>query len=175
MQNIVQTFLSLTAADLMTKAVVMIPQEASLQHAAHLLGQARITGAPVIDADGRCVGVLSASDFVLWAEKGEHAARRRPEAEAAPVLAWQLPSGEQPARESVHRFMTSDPVTASPGTSIGDLARMMVDAHIHRIVIVDPEHRPLGIVSSTDILAAVARVAQEAERERPSGGGVARR
>jgi CBS domain-containing protein len=52
--------------------------------------------------------------------------------------------------------MTPDPVTAGPLTGIKDLARMMLDAHIHRIIVVDPNHRPIGVVSSTDILAAVA-------------------
>ena len=33
----------------------------------------------------------------------------------------------------------------------------MIDAHIHRIIIVDQHQHPIGIVSSTDILAAVAR------------------
>jgi CBS domain-containing protein len=32
---------------------------------------------------------------------------------------------------------------------------MMLDAHIHRVVVVDKERRPLGVVSSTDVLAAV--------------------
>jgi CBS-domain-containing membrane protein len=53
--------------------------------------------------------------------------------------------------------MTTDLVTALPGTPIGDLAQRMIDAHIHRIIVTDAEGRPVGIVSSTDILAAVAR------------------
>ena len=52
--------------------------------------------------------------------------------------------------------MTADPVTVSPHTPIGKLARLMLDAHIHRVVVVDEQRRPIGIVSSTDILAAVA-------------------
>jgi CBS domain-containing protein len=41
----------------------------------------------------------------------------------------------------------------------------MVDAHIHRVLVVVDESRPQGIVSSTDILAAVARAAQRAALE----------
>jgi CBS domain-containing protein len=52
--------------------------------------------------------------------------------------------------------MTPDPVTAQPTTSIGVLARMMIDAHIHRVIIVDVERRPVGVVSSTDLLATLA-------------------
>jgi len=46
------------------------------------------------------------------------------------------------------------------GVPIGDLANMMIDAHIHRVIVVDSNERPIGIVSTTDILAAVAREAQ---------------
>jgi CBS domain-containing protein len=53
--------------------------------------------------------------------------------------------------------MTTDVVTASPQTPLPELARMMVDAHIHRIVITDDLGKPVGIISTTDVLAAVAR------------------
>jgi len=33
---------------------------------------------------------------------------------------------------------------------------MMIDAHIHRVIVVDEQQRPVGVVSSTDILSAVA-------------------
>jgi CBS domain-containing protein len=57
--------------------------------------------------------------------------------------------------------MTKDPVLVGPGTPIGELAGIMMDAHIHRIIVVDMVTlRPLGIVSSMDILAAVARIDQ---------------
>jgi CBS-domain-containing membrane protein len=55
--------------------------------------------------------------------------------------------------------MTADPVTATPETPVGALARRMLDAHVHRLIIVDTAGRPVGIVSSTDVLAAVAREA----------------
>jgi predicted transcriptional regulator len=44
-------------------------------------------------------------------------------------------------------------------TPIGDLARMMIDAHIHRLIVVDDAGRPAGVVSSTDLLAALAAAA----------------
>ena len=56
--------LARTAADLMSPTVVTIPQDMSLRGAARLLAQADVSGAPVVDAAGRCVGVLSARDFV---------------------------------------------------------------------------------------------------------------
>jgi CBS domain-containing protein len=52
--------------------------------------------------------------------------------------------------------MSSDPVTASPETAVRTLARMMIDAHIHRLIVVDEDRKPVGVVSSTDLLARIA-------------------
>jgi CBS domain-containing protein len=68
--------------------------------------------------------------------------------------------------EEVAAYMTPDPVTAPTTAPVRELARMMLDAHIHRVVIVDEGRNPVGIVSSTDILAAVAR-----EEENGEGAG----
>ena len=67
-------FLNLTAADLMTVPVRTISQEMSLREAAHLFTQDQRR--PVVDADGRCVGVLSSSDFVTLGGEGRQRLRR---------------------------------------------------------------------------------------------------
>ena len=69
---------------------------------------------------------------------------------------WQVFDAESLPAEEVGSYMTADPVTAGPNTPVGELARMMLDAHIHRIIIVDAANHPEGVVSSTDILAALA-------------------
>src|SRR5947207_11597744 len=144
---------ALTAADLMSTDVVMIPQAMSLRSAAHRLAQAGISGAPVVDDDGCCVGVISAGDFIAWAEKGERAAKQRPAEACCVHSSWQVMVPEALPVEEVRCYMTPDPVTVSPVTTIMELARMMVDASIHRVIVVDERERPIGIVSSTDIIA----------------------
>src|SRR5260370_472179 len=79
MRATTKSFASLTAADLMSREVTVIPRHLSLRTAAHLLSQARVSGAPVIDASGACVGVISSTDFVHCAE-GRHPAPREREA-----------------------------------------------------------------------------------------------
>jgi CBS domain-containing protein len=152
--------LSLVAADLMSPAPITIPQEMSLEGAARMLARANISGAPVVDAQGRCVGVLSAHDFLCWAERGSPAAKNRPVRSEGYCSAWQISAVEGLPDEAVRNYMTADPVTVPPGETIGVMARMMVDAHIHRLIVLDRASRPIGIVSSTDVLAAVARAAE---------------
>jgi len=148
-------FLTLTAADLMTRDVITIPQHLSLQGAAQMLERSQITGAPVVNEAGACVGVLSASDFVRWARR-EHEHSVSCTTERGICSDWQMIEIEDVPADEACTCMTSDLVTVAPETPITELARRMLDAHIHRIIVVDAQDRPIGIISSTDILAAVA-------------------
>jgi predicted transcriptional regulator len=155
MQKLMKPFQALTAGDLMSDPVITIPEEMSLQGAAQVLARSAISGAPVVDTSGRCVGVLCTTDFMSWAENREPAAK--PSHKDAYCTAWQVPDAEAFAKDEVSRYMTSDPVTVFPDAPLHELARMMTDAHIHRIIVIDAQGRPVGIVTSTDILALVAQ------------------
>lgn len=146
----------LTAGELMSRDLTLVPQEMSLHAVAHLLERAGVSGAPVVDQDGRCVGVLSTTDFVHFVGGLESDYRRPARGSPERICEWQLVNGAAAPKDTVRLHMTTDPVTADPDTPINTLARRMLDAHIHRIVVLDGQGRPAGIVSSTDILAAVA-------------------
>jgi CBS domain-containing membrane protein len=159
MQAATKPFLALTAADLMTTPVMTIPKDMPLREAARLLARSDVSGAPVVDTDGRCLGVLSSHDFVIWAgAEGESTSFIAPWGEIIDVA-------DAPDDEVCH-YMTKQPVTVAPTTPVGKLAQKMVDAHIHRILVVTEQNRPPGIVTSTDILAAVGLAAREASRQR---------
>ncbi|HZZ81165.1 MAG TPA: CBS domain-containing protein [Gemmataceae bacterium] len=165
-------FLSLCAADIMSKSMVIVPREMSLQGAARLLGRASVSGAPVVDDAGRCIGVISTTDFMHWVEHDQ-----------TPGTAgfkntmsnpWQM-SESIDACSHVKDCMTGNPVLVKPTTRIGELARLMMEAHIHRVIVVEgASQRPVGIVSSTDILAAVSRAdAQEPHDTTPGAARAA--
>jgi CBS domain-containing protein len=71
---------------------------------------------------------------------------------------WQMVDLEILPTDQVRNYMTPNPVTVSPFTPMIELARTMVEGHIHRVIVVNEEMKPVGIVTSTDILAAVAHV-----------------
>ena len=149
---------NLTAIDLMSHEFTAIPRHVTLRSAAHRLSQAGISGAPVVDACGACIGVISSTDFVHWAE-GSRPVRHDHAHSECVCSDWQVCEAESLPTEEVGNYMTVDPVTAQPTTRIAELARMMLDAHIHRIIIVNQDNHPIGIVSATDILAALASTA----------------
>jgi CBS-domain-containing membrane protein len=148
--------MAMTAANLMSRELVMIPEDMSLRDAAGILSRSQISGAPVIDHEGRCVGIVTTTDFLRWFNKGTTAtlafgplSRAEPDLETLDVEV--LPTDE------VRANMTTDLVTVGAEEPVGWLARLMIDAHIHHVVVIDEVGRPVGIVTSTDILAAVAR------------------
>src|SRR5579875_3238453 len=192
----------LTAGDVMSREVISVSHETPLREAGRLLMLHQISGLPVVEAGGTCVGVLSVSDLLRWAMQ-EHS-HTHPKIAEHPlscffqrklqgangeerilctlppdscclqrkegdnifcnlpheVLAdWQVVHVEQLPLENVGRFMTPDPVTVAVDTPLPKLAQKMVDAHVHRVIVVDSRNRPVGIVSSIDILAALARSA----------------
>jgi CBS domain-containing protein len=153
-----QSLLALTAADLMISPVVTIPEGAPLREAARLLHRANISGAPVVDAAGHCIGVLSSSDFVTWAGNGRE--------EVTFLAPWgEMISVEDSPDDEIRHFMTVKPVAVAPTTPIGELAERMIDAHIHRLLVATEPGKPCGIVTSTDVLAALARAARQAPRK----------
>jgi CBS domain-containing protein len=193
--------LDLSARDLMSHNPIVLHQTTSVRDAARTLIQASITGAPVVNAEGRCVGVISATDFVRLTWPGKEESKKISSAGYCQFLfqakqadgtvkSWcTLPAGacllqgpmdqqesmpqcslprsvfmdgqivdvEELPGTSIRSLMTADPVTVHEDVSVRTLARMMMEAHIHRIIVVDDNQHPVGIVSSTDILAAVAR------------------
>jgi CBS domain-containing membrane protein len=158
-------FLALVAKDLMNGELTTIPRDMGMQAAARRLGQMHVSGAPVVDEQGRCVGVLSSNDFVsCCASNRARCAKHRAEANCGPCTfpdcvgsEWQMVNVTEGVEGMVRDYMTPDPVTAPPETTIARLAQMIVDAHVHRIIIVDRQGHPVGIVSTTDIVAAVGR------------------
>jgi CBS domain-containing protein len=132
----------------------------SLRDAASLLLRSRISGAPVVDAAGRCIGVLSAIDFLRIAKNRDGMPHSPHPITSSFQTDWQIVEMEVEVEklpvDDVRRFMTTDPVTTEPETSIGTIARKMIDARVHWVIVVNAEQKPIGVVSSTDILGALA-------------------
>lgn len=129
--------------DLMAVDPIVIGANVPLDEAADLLDRHHISGAPVVDAAGLLVGVLSQTDLVrarstqhLWANW--------------PGLA-------------VRHLMTSPAITVQRSTPIVIAAARMERHHIHRLVVVadDDETLPIGILSMTDLVHAIAVAARK--------------
>ncbi len=130
---------SLTARDVMVTDVQVARPGDTLRDLLARLRQGRFRRLPVVDADGRLVGIVTDRDVRL-AANSPYVMRERQEDE-------RLLAGVQ-----VDVIMTPDPVTASPETPLHELARVMRTRKIGGLPIVDDDRRLVGIVTETDLL-----------------------
>src|SRR4051812_28532428 len=90
MKRTQQFFQSLTAGEVMNRAGVVLPHWMSVGTAARLLLEAQVRAAPVTDAQGKCVGVLSATDLLRWAADRARAGERGPTPTESVWCDWQV-------------------------------------------------------------------------------------
>src|SRR6266571_4354636 len=110
--------------DVMTRPVISVEPDTSVQQAAQLMLQRRISGLPVIDKSGRLVGIVTEADFLRRAETGTQRRRAR-------WLEFLMGPGRL-ADEYVHthgrkveEVMTSDPETVAENTDLDEVVQLM--------------------------------------------------
>lgn len=166
---------TIKARDLMTTDVLAVRDGMTLEEVARFLVEHEISGAPVIDSRGRLLGVVSLADLVRAGAEDERAGgpasreaiRRAPEAIGfdeleEPELAAE-PSEEEPPDEElaeeeprrVEDVMSTRVLTVEGSTGIDEIARMMLQARYHRVLVTE-EGRLVGLVSSMDLVRLVA-------------------
>lgn len=164
MNSAIERLLSLRIEDVMNTQVVQISSTATMREAAAIFDQFDVTGAPVVDESGRCVGILSATDFAM-----RELTRTGPEDQLSFGLTYSVvpqPEGGPVQIESVPEDRVShhmSPVvrTIEARTPILQAARVMCQEHIHRLVVLDQRQRAIGIVSSLDLVAAMVAAVEE--------------
>lgn len=66
----------------------------------------------------------------------------------------------------VAEVMRADPITVTPETTLADALVTLADAHVSGLPVVDSQGQLVGVVSTTDVLTAIAEAAGTEERER---------
>jgi CBS domain-containing protein len=139
----------------MTPVVYAVSPDTSLEVTGRLLYKKNITGAPVVDPEGRAVGVITAKDL---------ADPDRPRASApgtstiyrmADGGCTQIDGGKVSTPGRVTDIMTTYVVAVTPDSTLRDAIRLMTADNIHRVVVLDEHKRIVGIVSSMDVMRAL--------------------
>jgi CBS domain-containing protein len=145
--------------DIMTSPVVSIEPDTSITQAVQIMLQRRISGLPVVDKEGRLVGVVTEGDLLRRAETGtEHKRPRWLEFLVGPGrLADEY---TRTHGRKVLDVMTADPATVTEDTSLEEIVKLMEKRRIKRVPVVRGES-VVGIVSRANLLHALAGVARE--------------
>lgn len=145
-------------SDVMNRHVICVSSTDVMCKAAELMTDSAVTGLPVVDGAGRCVGVLSSSDFTRR-EQARDCEGHLPSGSVQEVLVQDEPGGsyhiESVMEDLVANYMSTGVQTISPEATLLQAARCMCLAHVHRLIVVDEDNRPVGMLSTLDILAAL--------------------
>ncbi len=154
MNSAIERLLTLRVVDIMNTSVAAVPCNITMSAAAEVLTEYGITGAPVVDEEGRCVGVLSSTDFAGRARlKQTSIVSESSEVATASV--------DHVGDDLVEEHMSPMVQTISEMSPITAAARIMCREHIHRLVIVDEDHKPVGVISSLDLVASMIAAIEE--------------
>lgn len=144
------------AKDIMTTAVVTVPQDNSVEEAINLMLDHNVSALPVIDADGKLSGLISEGD--LMQRVGAQDVQRR---------SWwlELLSGNQETAtefvksrsQRIADVMTKNIVSVDEETPVGVIARLLEKHRIKRVPVVR-DGEVTGIVSRSNLLLALARI-----------------
>jgi CBS domain-containing protein len=154
---------ALEAADFMQRDVITVSPTDTLREALALMTENHVTGLPVMDGSGRCIGLITASDILSYEqERADDSPERgaaqffNPETnrwESVPLSAFGL---EGLGDVRVSDVMTRELIWVNRDTPLNEVARKMSGAHVHRVLVMDKNLALYGIISATDIVRVVA-------------------
>jgi len=147
--------------DIMTSKVIFIYADEPVLKAVRTMLQNRISGLPVVDAQGSLVGMVTEGDFLRRGEIGTE--RHRPK-----WVEFLLGPGRL-ANEYVHasgrkveEVMTGEPVTVSEDDSLETVVELMERRRIKRLPVLR-DGKLVGIISRANLMHALVSMAREAE------------
>jgi CBS domain-containing protein len=145
----------------MHRDVVTVRPEDDVKSLLRLLRKHELPGVPVVDDDGRVVGIVTEADLVISDENADLHLPHHIDLLGAVVFLGPVKHYEERLRRaiasSVADMMTPNPVTVGPDESIQEAARTIARRRHNRLPVVDADGRLLGVVTRLDVLEALTR------------------
>ncbi|MFF0428674.1 CBS domain-containing protein [Streptomyces sp. NPDC004520] len=143
-----------TVSDVMTHTAIAIGRDASYKEIVALMDQWKVSAVPVLEGEGRVIGVVSEAD--LLPKEEFRTDEPRPDEFAAASKARALRAGE---------LMSSPAVTVHPDATLAEAARIMATRRVKRLPVVNGVGLLEGVVSRSDLLKVFLRTDAEIEEE----------
>jgi CBS domain-containing protein len=131
-------------SEVMARQVVTITPDAILARAARLMVEKHLKRLPVVDSDGKLVGILGRLD-ILNTIAAVHLPQWHPEAH---------PVGEQ---ATVAEVMTREVPTVHDSAIVEEIFELLVSSSHKRVVVVDDKRQVVGIIADSDLISRVSR------------------
>ena len=142
------------ARDVMTTKLITIGETATVQEAARLMSENDVSALPVVDEQGRLVGLLSEADLLHRTEIGTQVVR--------PWWVEAVTPASTLAAEFLHahgtaacELMSKKIISATPSAPLSEIATLMERHRVKRVPIVE-DGRLIGVVSRANLIQALA-------------------
>jgi CBS domain-containing protein len=136
-----------------------VAPDASVQEVVTTLREHQLPGVPVVEPDGRCVGIVTEADLVLPDDNGDLHIPHYINLFGGTVFLEPLGRFEGRLRKAFAAnaadMMTRDPDTVDPDTSVREAARLIHETGHNRLPVVE-DGRLVGVVTRLDVLGALA-------------------
>ncbi len=139
-----------TVSDVMTHTVIAVGCDAPFKEIVELIDQWKVSALPVLEGEGRVIGVVSEADLLPKEEFRGGADETAGLDERAKAMA--LTAGE---------LMSSPAITVHANALIAEAARIMARRHVKRLPVVDGVGMLQGVVSRSDLLKVFLRPDEE--------------
>lgn len=143
--------------DIMVKKVITIQKDASVEELSELLVKNRISGVPVIDSDGKLVGIATEGDLIIK-DSDLHFPRYFKLLDSIIYL-----ESLNKFKKSLKKFlgtkvedvMTAEIKTVKGEAPVGEAANIMIKYNINRVPVLDSKDELVGIVTRADIVGSM--------------------
>ncbi len=138
------------AKDIMTSPVVLAYEDTPIEELGKLLVKNKISGLPVVNKEGRIVGVVSERD-IIYNEMKEVPEVMERLSDIILLSEYERISKGTKAAD----IMTSPAITARVDTPVVKIIEEIAERNIRRIIVVDDNDKPVGVISRIDIVKAI--------------------
>jgi CBS domain-containing protein len=146
--------------DVMDADPVTVRPDTDVQTLVRTLREHELQGVPVVDEDGRCVGIVTESDLVIPDEEGDLHLPHYINLFGGTVFLEPIRHFEDRLRKALAStagdMMTPNPTTVSPDTDVHEAARVIAESGHNRLPVTE-DGRLVGVVTRVDVLEALTR------------------
>jgi CBS domain-containing protein len=155
----------LTAQDIMTKNVITITGESTIGELSKLLLENKISGVPVVDADGKLAGMITDADIIT-----EDTAPIFPYYVDPLVMSYGFVENIEQYQKNMKEYletkvkdvMTHKVRNVRKDALVSEVAKIMVRNRVNRVPVVDEDNKLAGIIARSDIIKSMVN---EADKE----------
>ncbi|MCC3768260.1 CBS domain-containing protein [Streptomyces sp. UNOC14_S4] len=147
-----------TVSDVMTQTVVAVSRTAAYKEIAKVLAEWQVSAVPVLEGEGRVIGVVSEADLLPKEEFKDRDPSRWEQLR-------QLDDLVKAGAKSAEDLMSTPAVTVHPSATVAEAARVMARKGVKRLPVVDGEGKLTGIVSRADLLKVYLRADEDIAEE----------